>query len=96
MASFPCRIYLEWTKASLRTDLPQNTREKLLLEVATTYKIKTVVREKFNIFIFIFPLCGMKQMKQTVKHSVVIEKGEVLETFASNCSNFVRHYFRNM
>ena len=35
-------------------------------------------------------------MKQTVKHSVVIEKGEVLETFASNSSNLVRHYFRNM
>ena len=96
MASFLCRIYLEWTKASLRTDLPQNTRGKLLLEIATTYKIKTVVREKFNILIFIFPLCGLKQMKQTVKHSVVIEKGEVLETFASNSSNLVRHYFRNM
>ena len=38
----------------------------------------------------------MKQMKQTVKHSVVIEKGEVLETFASTFSNLVRHYFRNM
>ena len=35
-------------------------------------------------------------MKQTVKHSVVKEKGEVLETFASNSSNLVRHYFRNM
>ena len=70
MAIFPCPIYLEWTKASLRTALPQNTREQLLLEVATTYKIKTVVKEKFNIFIFIFSYCGMKQMKQTVKHSV--------------------------
>ena len=96
MASFPCRIYLEWTKASLRTDLPQKTREKLLLEAATTYKIKTVFREKFNIFIFIFPLCGMKQMKQTIKHSVVIEKEEVLEIFASNALNLVRRYFRNM
>ena len=67
-------MYLEWTKASLRKDLPQNTREQLLLEVATTYKIKTVAREKFNIFIFIFYFCGMKQMKQTFKHSVVIEK----------------------
>ena len=74
MAIFRCPIYLEWTKASLRTDLPQNTREQLLLEVATTYKIKSVAREKFNIFIFIFSFCGMKQMKQTVKHSVVIEK----------------------
>ena len=64
-------MYLEWTKASLRTDLPQDTREKLLLKVATTYKIKTLVREKFNIFIFIFSFCGMKQ---TVKRSVVIEK----------------------
>ena len=67
-------MYLEWTKASLRKDLPQNTREQLLLEVATTYKIKTVAREKFNIFIFIFYFCGLKQMKQTLKHSVVIEK----------------------
>ena len=67
-------MYLEWTKASLKKDLPQNTREQLLLEVATTYKIKTMVREKFNIFIFIFSFCGMKQMKQTLKHSVVIEK----------------------
>ena len=74
MAIFPCPIYLEWTKASLRTDLPQNTREQLLLEVATTYKIKTVVREKFNIFIFIFSFCGMKQMKQTGKQTVVIER----------------------
>ena len=74
MAIFPCPVYLEWTKASLRTDLPQNTREQLLLEAATTYEIKTVVREKFKIFIFIFSFCGMKQMKQTVKHSVVIEK----------------------
>ena len=74
MAIFPRPIYLEWTKASLRTDLPQNTREQLLLEVATNYKIKTVVREKFNIFISIFSFCGMKQVKQTVKHSVVIEK----------------------
>ena len=74
LALFLCPMYLEWTKASLRTDLPQNTREKLLLEVATTYKIKTLVREKFNIFIFIFSFCGLKQMKQTVKHSVVIEK----------------------
>ena len=74
MAIFPCPIYLEWTKANLRTDLPQNTREQLLLELATTYKIKTVVREKFNIFIFILPFCEMKQMKQTVNHSVVIEK----------------------
>ena len=65
-------MYLEWTKASLRKDLPQNNREQLLLEVATTYKIKTVAREKFNIFIFSF--CGVKQMKQTFKHSVVIEK----------------------
>ena len=96
MAIFPCPISLEWIKASQRTDLPQNTREQLLLEVATTYKIKTMVREKFNIFIFIFSFCGMKQMKQTVKHSIVIEKGEVLETFASNSSNIVRHYFRNM
>ena len=71
MAIFPRPIYLEWTKASLRTDLPQNTREQLLLEVAITYKIKTVVREKFNLFIFIFSFCGMKQ---TVKHSVAIEK----------------------
>ena len=60
--------------ASLRKDLPQNTRELLLLELATTYKIKSVPREKFNIFIFIFSFCGMKQMKQTFKHSVVIEK----------------------
>ena len=67
-------MYLEWTKASLRKDLPQNTREQLLLKVATTYKIKAVAREMFNIFIFIFSFCGMKQMKQTVKHSVVIEK----------------------
>ena len=89
-------MYLEWTKASLRKDLPQNTREQLLLEVATTYKIKSVAREKFNIFIFIFSFCGMKQMKQTVKHSVVKEKGEILETFASNSSKLVRHYFRNM
>ena len=73
MAIIPCPMYLEWTKASLRKDLPQNTREQLLLEVATTYKIKTVAREKFNIFIFIFSFRGMKQMKQTVKHSVVIE-----------------------
>ena len=64
-------MYLEWTKASLRKDLPQNTREQLRLEVATTYKIKTVAREKFNIFIFIFSFCGMKQ---TFKHSVAIEK----------------------
>ena len=74
MAIFPRPIYLEWAKASLRTDLPQNTREQLLLEVATNYKIKTVVREKFNIFISVFSFCGMKQMKQTVKHSAVIEK----------------------
>ena len=74
MAIFLCSIYLEWNEASLRTDLPQNTREQLLLEVATTYKIKSVAREKFNIFIFIFSFCGMKQMKQTDKHSVVIEK----------------------
>ena len=74
MTIFPRPIYLEWAKASLRTDLPQNTREQLLLEVATNYKIKTVVREKFNIFISIFSFCGMKQMKQTVKHSAVIEK----------------------
>ena len=93
MAIFPCPIYLEWTKASLRTDLPQNTREQLLLEVATTYKIKTVVREKFNIFIFIFSFCGMKQMKQTLR---VDRKGEALETFASTSSNLVRHYFRSM
>ena len=31
----------------------------------------------------------MKQMKETVKHSAVIEKREVLETFASNSSNLV-------
>ena len=74
-------MYLEWTKASLRKDLPQNTREQLLLEVATTYKIKTVAGEKFNIFIFIFPFCGMKQMKQTFKHFVVIE---------SICLNFFK------
>ena len=67
-------MYLEWTKASLRKDLLQKTREQLLLEVATTYKIKSVDREKFNIFIFIFSFCGMKQMKQTFKHSVVIEE----------------------
>ena len=66
-------MYLEWTKASLRKDLPQNTRKQLLLEVATTYKIKTVAREKFNIFIFMFYFY-MKQIKQTFKHSVVIEK----------------------
>ena len=71
---FSCPIYLEWTKASLRKDLPQNTSEQLLLEVATAYKIKSVAREKFNIFIFIFSFCGMKQMKQTFKYSVVIEK----------------------
>ena len=75
MAIFPCPVYLEWIKASLRTALPQNTREQLLLEVATTYKIKSVVREKFNIFIFIFFCRGaMKQMKQTFKHSAGIEK----------------------
>ena len=74
MAIFSCPIYLEWTKASLRTDLSQNTREQLFLEEATTYKIKTVVREKFSIFIFIISFCGMKQMKQTAKHSVVIEQ----------------------
>ena len=67
-------MYLELTKACLRKDLPQNTREQLLLEVATTYKIKTVAREKFNISIFIFSFCRMKQMKQTLKNSVVIEK----------------------
>ena len=67
-------MYLEWTKTSLRKDLPQNTGEQLLLEVTTTYKIKTVAREKFNILIFIFSFSGMKQMKQTLKHSVVIEK----------------------
>ena len=74
MAIIPCPMYLEWTKASLRKDLPQNTREQLLLEVATTYKIRTVAREKFNIFIFIFYFCGTKQMKQTFKHFLVIEK----------------------
>ena len=67
-------MYLEWTKVSLKKDLPQNAKKQLLLEVARTYKIKTVAREKFNIFIFIFSFCGMKQMKQTLKHSVVIEK----------------------
>ena len=79
MAIIPCAMYLEWTKASLRKDLPQNTREQLLLEVATTYKIKTVAREKFNIFILIFSFCGMKQMKQTFTHSVVIEKEKLWE-----------------
>ena len=47
-------MYLQWTKASLRKDLPHNTMEQVLLEVATTYKIKIVAGEKFNIFIFIF------------------------------------------
>ena len=75
MAIFPCPIYLEWIKASLRTALPQNTREQLLLEVVTTYKIKTVVEEKLDIFIFIFfCLEAMKQMKQTVKYSAGIEE----------------------
>ena len=80
MVIFPCSVYLEWTKASLKTDLPQNTKEQLLLEVATTYKIKTVVREKLTFsFLYIFFFCGMKQMKQKVKHSVVKEKLQLLQ-----------------
>ena len=89
----PLTIYLEWIKASLRTALPQSTREQLLLEVATTYKLKTVVREKFNIFIFIFFCRGaMKQMKQTFKHSAGIEKEKSWKHLFQLLQSLVIHY----
>ena len=47
MAIFPCTIYLEWTKPSLRTDLPKNTREQLLLEVAQNLQNKNRGQKKF-------------------------------------------------
>ena len=65
-------VYLEWTKASLRTTLLQSTRGQLLQEVAAVQKIKTIARVKFNILIFIFSCKGT--MKQAVKHSEWIEK----------------------
>ena len=78
LSTFLC---LEWIKSSPRTTLIQNTTEYVLLEENAMQKIKKVPRVKNNIFIFIFSCQGT--MKQTVKHSVSIEK----ETFVSSSSS---------
>ena len=47
-------VYLEWTTASLRTNLLQITREQLFHEVAAMYKVKVIAGVRFNIFVFMF------------------------------------------